>query len=193
MGDDESARQTLAQWLDEHGDYLFRFACFQVRDDAAAEDLVQDTLLAAFSAKRDFRQHASVRTWLTAILKNKIVDHFRRVRREIPAGSVIESETEEDATATLFDERGHWRSRPLDTKDPALALEDKQFWRALSECLAGLSPVQAEAFVLAELHELTTAEVCKVLQLKPSNVWVVLHRARTRLRLCLENRWLRGR
>lgn len=193
MEDDKSARQMLAQWLDEHGDYLFRFACFQVRDVPAAEDLVQDTLLAAFKAQRDFRQHASVRTWLIAILKNKIVDHFRRLRREIPADSVIDGETEEDTTATLFDERGHWRSHPLEAKDPSLALEDKQFWRALSDCLAGLSPVQAEAFVLAEVHELSTAEVCKVLQLKPSNVWVVLHRARTRLRLCLENRWLRGR
>lgn len=179
---------SLARWLEEHGDYLYRFAFFQLHDAPAAEDLVQDTLLAAWEARAHYAGAATERTWLTAILKNKIADHYRRVRREAPGEEPL---SDDDADA-LFDTHGHWRLRPAAVPAPSRALEDKQFWRVLSDCLAGLSATQARAFMLAELHEISTQELCKVLALSASNVWVVLHRARMRLRLCLEERWLRA-
>lgn len=185
--------RVLARWLDEHGDFLYRFAYFQVRDAAAAEDLVQDTFIAAWSAHKQFAGQASERTWLAAILKNKIVDHFRRTRREAPGDVALDESLAEDDMDALFNANLHWRLRPSDPGDPSHALEDKQFWRALNDCLADLPAMQAQAFMLAELHELPTAELCKVLQISTSNVWVVLHRARMRLRLCLEERWSRGR
>lgn len=187
MSDDPTAsRATLARWLTEHGDFLYRFAFFQLHDAPAAEDVVQDTLIAAWSARTQHSGAASERTWLTAILKNKIVDHFRRAHREQPGVEAL-GDDEFDA---LFDAHGHWQWRPADPGQPSRALEDKDFWRALNDCLATLPPVQSQAFMLAELHEHSTAQLCKVLQLSATNVWVVLHRARMRLRLCLEQRWL---
>ena len=179
---------SLTRWLDEHGDFLYRFAFFQLHDAAAAEDLVQDTLLAAWTARAQFAGAASERTWLTAILKNKIADHYRRTAREAPS----EIELSDDDTDALFKAHGHWQLRPADPVAPSRALEDKQFWQILMDCLAGLSATQARAFMLVELHEVSTDELCKVLALSTSNVWVVLHRARMRLRRCLEERWLRA-
>lgn len=192
MTDDKSGRDALARWLEEHGDFLYRFAFFQLHDAPAAEDLVQDTLIAAWSARAKYAGEASERTWLTAILKNKIVDHFRRVRRESPGEMSLDEGFSDEDLDGLFNANAHWRLRPANPGEPARALEDKQFWRALNDCLADLPAAQAQAFMLAELHEMPTAEMCKVLQLSTSNVWVVLHRARMRLRLCLEARWLRG-
>lgn len=179
---------SLAQWLAEHGDYLYRFAFFQLHDAAAAEDAVQDTLIAAWEGRARYVGRARERTWLTGILKHKIADHHRRTRREAPSDEIL---SEEDIDV-LFDTHGHWRSLPVDVPAPSRALEDKQFWRALNDCLAGLSDTHARAFMLAELHEISTDELCKVLRMSTTNVWVVLHRARMRLRRCLEERWLRG-
>lgn len=178
---------SLARWLAEHGDYLYRFAYFQLHDAAAAEDAVQDTLIAAWEARAQYEANASERTWLTAILKNKIADYYRRTHRESPSETAL-SDADID---TLFDAHGHWRLRPAAVPAPSRALEDKQFWRVLSDCLAGLSATQARAFMLAEFHEISSTELCKVLQLSASNVWVVLHRARMRLRACFEAHWLR--
>lgn len=178
----------LARWLAEHGDYLYRFAFFQLHDAPAAEDLVQDTLIAAWTARKQFSGAASERTWLTAILKNKMVDHFRRERRESPGEEALS----DDDIDALFTADLHWQLRPTDPGEPSRALEDKDFWRTLNDCLAGLSATQARAFMLSELHELSTSELCKDLDLSPTNVWVVLHRARMRLRLCLEEGWLRA-
>lgn len=188
MTDKNPGAALLARWLAEHGDYLYRFAFFQLHDASAAEDLVQDTLIAAWTARKQFAGAASERTWLTAILKNKIVDHFRRTHREAPSEEVLS----DDETDALFNASSHWQLLPTDPGEPGRSLEDKDFWRALNECLAGLSATQARAFMLSELHEISTSELCKVLDLSATNVWVVLHRARMRLRLCLEEGWLRA-
>lgn len=184
MGDDQTEGGALARWLDEHGDFLYRFALFQLRDAPAAEDAVQDTLIAAWSARASFAGGASERTWLTAILKNKIVDHFRRISRESPSDIALDENDE--SLETLFNAQGHWQLQPAKPVAAERALEDRQFWHTLNTCLAQLPAVQARAFMLAELHEMPAAELCKVLSLSTSNLWVVLHRARMRLRLCLE-------
>lgn len=188
MTDDQDAAAPLTRWLHEHGDFLYRFAYFQLHDASTAEDLVQDTLLAAWSAHAQFSGQAGVRTWLTAILKNKIADHFRRTQREAPGKEALS----DDDIDAVFSADGHWRLRPVDPQEPSRALEDKQFWQTLNACLAGLPAIQAQAFMLAELHEFSTAELCKVLSLSATNVWVVLHRARMRLRRCFEEGWLRA-
>lgn len=186
--DDTTGRKTTDPlvWLDRHGDALYRYALARVRDEALAEELVQDTFVAALAARSQFSGQASERTWLIAILKNKMVDHLRRAQREEPLPDDVDSEEMLDA---LFNHRGHWSLRPLDWGHPDEALESQQFWRVFENCLAGVPVRLADAFFLREVDGLTAEEVCKVLDVSPSNLWVSLHRARMRLRLCLELQW----
>ncbi len=173
------------RWLDLHGDALYRFAYLRTRDASLAEDLVQETLLAALAARERFAGASSERTWLIAILKNKIIDHQRRAGREAP----LTEDADDDALDALFNQREHWSVRPLDWGRPHETLENQQFWRVLMECLKALPARLAEGFVLREIEGLTAEEVCKVLEVTSSNLWVSLHRARMRLRLCLETQW----
>lgn len=175
-----------ARWLDLHGDALYRFAYLRTRDESLAEDLVQETLLAALKARERFAGESSERTWLIAILKNKLVDHMRRAGREAP---LPDDSDNTDAFDALFNERDHWSVRPRDWGRPHETLENQQFWRVLMDCLATLPARLAEGFVLREIDGLSTDEVCKVLEVTTSNLWVSLHRARMRLRLCLETQW----
>jgi RNA polymerase sigma-70 factor (ECF subfamily) len=183
------AKDALAaeSWLDEHGDALYRYALVRVRNAAAAEDLVQETLLAALTARERFAGQSSVRTWLIAILKNKLIDYLRRHAREAP----LADDPDDDLIDAMFqDDPGqHWRSPPSVWANPAGALEQTQFWEAFTDCLQQLPPRQAKAFGLCELDGLTGEEACKVLELTASNLWVLMHRARLRLRQCLETRW----
>jgi RNA polymerase sigma-70 factor (ECF subfamily) len=174
-------------WLDQHGDALYRFALVRVRDSAVAEDLVQDTLLAALRAHERFAGQSSELTWLIAILKNKIVDHYRRHVREAP---LPDSEDPDGLIDALFKKSNdHWLTVPAAWQDPDTSLENSQFWQAFTDCLQGLPARQAQAFTLTELDGLGTDELCKVLGVTSSNVWVLLHRARLRLRECLEHGW----
>jgi len=175
-------------WLDQHGDALYRYAVMRVRDSAMAEDLVQETLLSALRAKDSFAGAAAERTWLIAILKNKIIDHYRRSRHEAP---LPDSDDPDAAIEAMFNEadEDHWARMPAVWANPDTALEQAEFWRAFQLCLEGLPARQAQVFALTELDGLTTEELCKVLEAQPSNVWVMLHRARLRLRECLEQGW----
>jgi RNA polymerase sigma-70 factor (ECF subfamily) len=174
-------------WLDLHGDSLYRFALLRVRNPTAAEDLVQETLLAAWRAKGSFAGQATERTWLIAILKNKIIDHFRRNSRETPLSDV--ADTDEAIDALFNAHSGHWAQRPMAWPRPDDALEQAEFWQIFQDCLTGLPVRQAQVFTLTEVDGLSTEELCKALNAQPSNVWVMLHRARLRLRECLEQRW----
>jgi len=177
-------------WLDQHGDALYRFALARVREPAIAEDLVQDTLLAALRAHERFAGESSELTWLIAILKNKIVDHYRRHVREAPMPDAEDPDALIDA---LFKKSNdHWLTVPAAWQDPDASLENSRFWQAFTDCLQGLPARQAQAFTLTELDGLSTDELCKVLDVTSSNVWVLLHRARLRLRECLEQGWFGG-
>lgn len=184
--DETRAHSDPTQWVDRHGDALYRYAYVRTRDAALAEDLVQETLLAALGAAHTFAGAAAERTWLIAILKNKVIDHQRRAKRET---ALDDEAVDAEIGHALFDERGHWTLRPRDWGRPQEALESQQFWQVLEACLRGLPSRLAEAFLLREFDGLTAEDVCKVLALTPSNLWVSLHRARTRLRLCLEMQW----
>lgn len=187
---DATAPGTLsdpATWLDRYGDSLYRFALQRVRDPATAEDLVQETLLAAWRAKDKFAGKSAERTWLVAILKNKLVDHLRRTRREAP---LPESDVTDEVVDALFAAHdGHWVQPPAAWAKPDDALEQAEFWKIFQACLEALPARHAQAFNLSEIDGLSTDQLCKVLEVQPSNVWVMLHRARLRLRECLELRW----
>jgi RNA polymerase sigma-70 factor (ECF subfamily) len=191
MNESSSPRHRLSEpetWLAQHGDALYRYAYFRLRDRAQAEDLVQETLIAALQARPGFAGRASERTWLIGILKNKLVDYLRKSVRERPLADVAATETEIDA---LFDagDADHWKKPPAAWANPAQALEQKQFWKIFMECFEALPARQAQAFSLCELEGLEGEEACKVLGIATTNLWVMMHRARLRLRECLETHW----
>jgi RNA polymerase sigma-70 factor (ECF subfamily) len=159
----------------------------RVRDRPAAEDLVQETFLAALSARGTFSGDASEGTWLVGILKHKIADHYRRQAREAPLEG---ADLAEHPDAGNFDGAGHWTAGPADWGgNPADLYRQEEFLDRFRECLSGLSPSHANAFTLREIEGLGTAEICKVLNVTETNLWVILHRARATLRRCLETLW----
>src|SRR3954469_17019759 len=162
--------------------YLLRYARLQLRDEAAAEDAVQETLLAGLAGEAGFGGRSNLRTWLTGILKHKIVDIVRKSGRETSIGSDEELEA-------LFDARGHWIEFPAPWTDPDNSLEQKQFFVALEMCLDGLPAKTARVFMLREHMGLETDEICKELGITATHCWVLLHRARMALRRCLELNW----
>jgi len=164
--------------------YLVRYASLQLRDPQAAEDAVQETLLAALAGAKGFAGRSNLRTWLTGILKHKIVDAVRKQTRETTALS-------EEEFAALFDERGHWVEMPEAWPDPDSSLEQKQFFAALEECLARLPAKTAQVFMMREHLGYETPDICKELALTPTHCWVLLYRARMALRECLQQNWLK--
>lgn len=168
--------------------YLLRYASLQLRDAAAAEDAVQEALLAALAGEANFAGRSNLRTWLTGILKHKIVDTIRRQSRERPT-SDLEATGEPDASDALFDRRGHWEESPDAWEQPEGALGQKQFLAALEACLKALPEKTARVFMMREHLGLETSEICKELGITPTHCWVMLHRARMALRLCLATNW----
>jgi RNA polymerase sigma-70 factor (ECF subfamily) len=167
--------------------YLLRYASLQLRDSHAAEDAVQETLVAALAGEASFQGRANLRTWLTGILKHKIIDAIRRMSRE--ATLLPEADTAEfDA---LFDQSGHWVEPPAAWTDPGASLEQKRFFAALEVCLKRLPQKIAQAFMMREHLGLETGEICKELAITPTHCWVLLYRARMALRECLEKDWFK--
>ncbi len=179
------------QDLQQYRSYLLRYALLQLRDRELAEDVVQETLLAALESRARFAGKSSHRTWLTGILKHKIIDVIRRKSREQPLASNGE-ESEADAIDALFKEDGHWRQFPASWGNPEQSLEDKKFWEVFEMCSQLMPARTARVFMMRELMELSTEEICKELAITPTNLWVMLHRARLSLRECLEIKWFGG-
>ena len=181
--------------LNQHRGYLLRVARLQLRDEALAEDVVQETLLAALSGS-GFSGRSSLRTWLTGILKHKIVDAIRRKRREPAAASTfgnVESALAIEDFDALFGRWSGWDEPPADWGDPEEALGRRQFFDVLDFCLEKLPPNTARVFMMREVMELETDEICKELAITANNLWVMLYRARMALRLCLEQNWFAGK
>ncbi|HEY5898661.1 MAG TPA: sigma-70 family RNA polymerase sigma factor [Burkholderiales bacterium] len=165
--------------------YLLRYASLQLRTREAAEDAVQETLLAALAAEGSFAGRSNLRTWITGILKHKIIDAIRRSTRH----QAMDGETSVEDFDALFDQTGHWREPPQDW--PEQALEQKEFLAALEECLAGLPARTGQVFLMREHLGFETGDICKELGITPTHCWVLLYRARMALRECLEKGWLR--
>jgi RNA polymerase sigma-70 factor (ECF subfamily) len=174
-----------ASWVDQHGDYLFRFAVLRVRQTELAEDLVQEVFLAALRCRDQFASASSERTWLVGILKRKIIDRFRRQHQEHPVSTVTGGGWIDE----LFDQSGHWKTAPARWTNPSAAFENAEFWTTFSHCLEKLPKRLADAFSLRELDSVSSEEVCKVLNVSATNLWVMMHRARFQLSRCLDIHW----
>ncbi|HEY2974744.1 MAG TPA: sigma-70 family RNA polymerase sigma factor [Pyrinomonadaceae bacterium] len=183
----------FSAWVDLHGDYLYKYAIFRLRDGSAAEDCVQETFLAALKAYRGFEGRGSERTWLVGILKHKVTDHFRRVTREAPIGETEGEEFEHNEFFTRTDEwNNHWSNAYAPSEwhaTPAELIERSDFWKVLNDCLSPLPERTASAFTLREVDGLTSDQICEALNITVNNLWVMLHRARLHLRNCLEINW----
>ena len=188
-----SALSDPKTWVEAHGNYLFRYALIRVRNETVAEDLVQDTLLAAFQGRDRFSGESTERSWLTGILKHKVLDHFRRQARE-RTDNHDDSMPEE--LEGRFDDLGLWKHEPETGPtdwgaDAAGQMQRKEFMAALKQCISKLPPRYADAFVLREMEAADSDQIQKTLGVSPANFWVLLHRARMQLRLCLETNWLK--
>jgi RNA polymerase sigma-70 factor (ECF subfamily) len=174
--------------IHSHRGYLLRVAALQLRNDELAEDVVQDTLLAALQGKAGFSGRSSLKTWLTGILKHKIVDAIRKKGRE-PVTAPLEEETQLDDFDALFDDVGHWANPPANWGDPETELSRREFFDVVEFCLDKLPTNTARVFMMREVMELDGPEICKELSITSTNLWVILYRARVALRLCLEQHW----
>jgi RNA polymerase sigma-70 factor (TIGR02943 family) len=182
-------------WLDRHGDVLFRMALVRVGKPDLAEDLVQETLLAALKARDTFAGRSSERTWLIAILKRKIIDHFRTSWRQVDFPADVDQDEVIEKFFQGGEVAGHWNPElaPSDWgRDPELSLQNKQLRKVLTDCVGKLPESLSAVFVVREIDGLTTEEICQEFSLSPSNLWVILHRARTRLRRCLDLNWFQA-
>jgi RNA polymerase sigma-70 factor (TIGR02943 family) len=173
--------------LAEHRPYLLRFARLQLRNEAWAEDAVSETLLAALNRPQAFQQQSQLKTWLVGILKHKVIDQLRQRTREVswdasdPEGEALE--------ALTFQVDGHFAQRPADWGSPEQHLQSRQFIEVLETCTERLPPTMGRVFLMREWLELSCEEICKELNLSATNLYVQLHRARLRLRECLEIHW----
>jgi RNA polymerase sigma-70 factor (ECF subfamily) len=178
------------KWVAQHGDALYRFALMRVHNPDVAEDLVQETFAAGLGGVDKYSGRSSERTWLVGILKHKIADHFRKASREQVLPDT-ESLTQDSA---LFDEKGHWRIGPGEWgESPAKTLENKDFWKVFGGCLEALPERLRQAFAMRELDGAESDQICKVLSITATNLWVILHRARNQLRQCLDTNWFGGK
>jgi RNA polymerase sigma-70 factor (ECF subfamily) len=175
-------------WLEQHGSALYRFALLRLRDAQKAEEVVQDTLVAALQSYARFKGGASVRTWLIGILKHKIMDQFRQEAREAPLESTdyLSADTDLFAEEDFFDSKGNWREKISDWGNPEENLERSQLIAILQRCLDALPKRLGQLFMMREVMEESTETICQELEISPTNVWTMLYRARMGLRQCLD-------
>lgn len=176
-----------AKDLDQHRPQLLKYAMLQLRNRAQAEDAVQEAMVAAIRGVETFAGGSSVRTWLIGILKHKIIDSIRKSSRE---QSLDQYESSPDDLDAMFKPDGHYADKPADWGNPEEALSRRRFFTALEHCMASLPKMTAQAFAMREVMGMDTAEICASLRITTSNCWVLLHRARMRLRECLERNWI---
>lgn len=176
--------------LEEYRPYLLRYALLHLRDNTLAEDAVQETLLAALESRANFSGRSSAKTWLTGILKHKILDLFRKQAKEATQVNIdVELESGAGDFDSLFHADGHWNTLPQAWADPLKNLENKKFWEIFEICVKLMPINTARVFMMREFLGLSTDEICKDIKISATNCWVMLYRARMSLRLCLEHNW----
>lgn len=183
-----STHSDFEQQLLEHRIYLLRFARLQLRNEAWAQDAVSETVLAALTKPQAFGNRSQLKTWLIGILKHKVIDALRHHRREI-SGLDRPDDDAEPPEYLGFKADGHFSQQPADWGDPEQQFTSRQFFEVLEACTTKLPAVQGRLFLMREWLELSSDEICKELDLTPTNLYVQLHRARLRLRECLNLNW----
>lgn len=182
------ASSTPEQWLDLYGDVLYRFSVTRVRDPGIAEDLVQETLLAALKAKAQYAGQASERTWLIGILKHKISDYYRKASRENT--QEYDDGLMNDEDDDFFDRQGSWQIDLTSWSKPDKSLEQEQFIGVLQGCIDRLPPRLARLFILREVDGMESQEICQTMSISTlNNFWVMMSRVRVQLRHCLDLNW----
>lgn len=178
-----------ARWVDEHAGFLYRYALLRVRVSDLAEELVQDTFSAAIQAHGNFAGRSSERTWLCGILKHKIIHHYRLAGRET---SFTDMEFLSGESAERFVAEGWWfhAAGPKEWRpEPDVIASRCEFWVTVRDCLGKLPDQIANVFVMRELEEMSTKDICEILSISDNHLWVMLHRARMALRESLTRNW----
>lgn len=183
----DNSRLNPHKWVSRYADYLYTYASFRISDHDMARDLVQETFLAALERKDKFQGRSTEKTWLTSILKNKIVDVYRAKAKK-NTNSIDSTDTD------FFDpDDGHWndqhRPAELGIEQPD-ALENKEFQRILQACMKKLPALWFSVFSMKYLDDETAEQICSQLKLTPSNFWVIIHRTKVNLRSCLQKNWI---
>ena len=170
-----------------------RFAALQLRDHDTAEDLVQTAIEAALRKASSFAGQSTLKTWVFAILRNRIIDHLRQAARTVPFSSLVDDTDEgwQDQLDTVFNERGRWRdgARPVAWPGPEQSMQSRQFWLVFETCLSQLPPATGRVFMMREFLGFDADEICRQLGITTSNCHVILHRARLKLRTCMDAGW----
>ena len=175
------------EWVDKYSDLLYNYTLQRVSDNGLAEDIVQDTFLSAWKNRDAYKGEASEKSWLFAICKNKIIDHYRKSAHQIAKPSAV------DASDAFFDEAEHWTAE-AGPKDWGISghqsIEKKEFYSILESCKSKLQKIQQSVFVLKFMEGQDSDAICKVLNITASNYWVIMHRAKLQLRSCLDKNWI---
>ena len=175
-------------WVDRYGDLMYRYTLVRVKDPNSAEEIVQMTFFSALQSQNSFAGRSSEKSWLFGILKHKILDHFRELGKS--RNMDLLDEDGGDPLENQFDSKGHWKKMPVRwSEDPEKAAENSQLAKALAHCIDGLSEKFRSIFVLKEIDGLSSEDICNEFNIKPTNLWVMLHRTRTQLKKCLESNW----
>lgn len=177
------------KWVKLHADYLYNYTISRINNQELAKDIVQDTFFAALKAKDNFQGKASERTWLISILKRKIIDYYRRInsikgRAEVKMNFYSDGERE-----------GEWIEERVPSSwnnEVEKVIENKELKVALEKCISGLPERHAMVFRMKTIQQFETEEICKELEITSSNLWVIIHRARTQLRKCMEDNWFKN-
>ena len=187
----EISALTDTAFLNDLRRQMLKFATLQLSDSHLAEDAVQEALIGALKNAKSFAGRAALKTWVFAILKNKIADVLRQKQRLVDASSLLREDEEKEDFSELFDQKGFWQKdeRPASWGNPQDSLHQNQFWKVFEICLEGLPGNQARVFMMKEFVELDSQEICATVGISTSNLNVMLHRSRLRLRECLENNW----
>ncbi len=186
----------LASLVDSEADYLFRYALRYFSQEDVAEELVQETFLAATASQERFQGQSAPRTWLTSILKHKIIDRLRKKGREIPVSALERQDDSDTSTSSFFDSHDHWEipDGPVQwAEDPDSLLNQKQFFEVVQECLSKLTAPLRSLFLLREVEGYSQEELCNELGLTATNLRVKLHRTRLLIRDCVQKHWLGGK
>ncbi|GAA4099835.1 sigma-70 family RNA polymerase sigma factor [Mucilaginibacter panaciglaebae] len=178
------------KWVDNYADYLYAYALSRINDEEQARDLVQEVFLAALEKADHFEGRSSERTWLTAILKNKIIDIYRK---RSPGLNNKTSKTDDKTYDDFFYEDGHWREEHwpkelgVEDQDP---LHNKELNRVLQQCMQKLPALWLAVFTMKHMEEESSENICKQLKVTSANFWVIIHRAKLNLRACLQKNWI---
>ena len=174
-------------WVDEYGEYLFRYAYSRLRDSNAAEEVVQETFLAGVRYSEQYAGRGSERGWLLGILKRKIIDYVR-ARNKLDRTAPYEDEM--DPSVQMFDAMGNWKSGAIKwSPAPSANIEMSELQTIVQDCLTTLPQGQADVFVLSVMEELESDVICEELDISPQNMWVRMHRARLGLAKCVSSKW----